>query len=191
MSCSRLKLCRAFGGLVLVLLFLAYSTSPGQAEAPILNPLIPSQPFLETQLKKTHPRLLVTPDDFARVKKLIRENDLARRWYDKLRQEALKILGDLPSRYQTKGREGVILEDQPDRVAAGLPPGVPPAAGGRQPLCPAPLAGIGRGRPVSRLAPRSLSGYRRDDACLCHCLRLALRHLVAGAAGRPGPGHPG
>ena len=109
-SCSRLKLCRALGGLVLVLLFLAYATSPGQAEAPVLNPLIPSQPFLETQIKKTHPRLLVTPDDFARVKKLIRENDLARQWYDKLRQEALEILGDLPSRYQTKGREAVILE---------------------------------------------------------------------------------
>ncbi|HLD46744.1 MAG TPA: hypothetical protein VJA64_02905, partial [Desulfobaccales bacterium] len=44
------------------------------------------------------------------MKKLIRENDLARQWYDKLRQEAQKILGDLPSRYQTKGREGVILE---------------------------------------------------------------------------------
>ncbi|HZK13391.1 MAG TPA: hypothetical protein VFC55_02665, partial [Desulfobaccales bacterium] len=44
------------------------------------------------------------------MKKLIRENDLARRWYDKLRQEALKILGDLPCRYRTKGREGVILE---------------------------------------------------------------------------------
>jgi hypothetical protein len=92
------------------LLLLAYSTSPGRAEDPVLNPLIPSQSLLETQLKKTHPRLLVTPDDFARVKKLIRENDLARQWYDKLRQEALKILGDLPSRYRTKGREGVILE---------------------------------------------------------------------------------
>jgi hypothetical protein len=45
------------------------------------------------------------------VKKLIRENNLARRWYDKLRQEALKILGDLPCRYRTTGREGVILEE--------------------------------------------------------------------------------
>jgi hypothetical protein len=52
----------------------------------------------------------VTQDDFARVKKLIRENDLARRWYDQLRQEAQKILGDLPCRYRTKGSEGVILE---------------------------------------------------------------------------------
>jgi hypothetical protein len=86
MTCSRLKLCRALWGLVLVLLLLAYSTSPGRTEASVLNPVIPSQAFLETQLKKTHPRLLVTPDDFARVKKLIRENDLARRWYDKLRQ---------------------------------------------------------------------------------------------------------
>ena len=92
-------------------LLLAYSSSPGQAEPPVLNPPIPSQPFLETQLKKTHPRLLVTPDDFARVKRLIRENDLARRWYDKLRQEAQKILGDLPCRYRTKGSEGVILEE--------------------------------------------------------------------------------
>ena len=110
MSGSRPKLIRDLRNLVLVLLFLAYSTSPGQAEAPVLNPLIPSQTFLETQLKKTHPRLLVSPDDFARVKKLIRENDLARRWYAKLRQEARKILGELPSRYQTKGSEGVILE---------------------------------------------------------------------------------
>ena len=109
-SYSRLRLCRAFWSLILVLLLLAYSTSPVLAEAPVLNPLIPSQPFLETQLKKTHPRLLVTPDDFARVKKLIREDDLARRWYDKLRQGALKILGDLPCRYRTEGREGGILE---------------------------------------------------------------------------------
>jgi hypothetical protein len=108
--CSRLKLCRALGGLGLVVLLLAYATSPGRAEAPVLNPLIPSQPLLETQLKKTHPRLLVTPDDFLRVKQLLRENDLARRWYDKLRQEGQKILGDLPSRYQTKGSEGVILD---------------------------------------------------------------------------------
>jgi len=110
MSGSLLTLKRGLWGLVLVLVLLPFSTFPGQAEAPVLKPLIPSQPFLETHLKKTHPRLLVTPDDFAWVKKLIRENDLARQWYDKLRQEAQKILGDLPSRYQTKGREGVILE---------------------------------------------------------------------------------
>jgi hypothetical protein len=106
----RLKLRRALWGLVLVLVLLPYSTFPGQAEAPVLNPVIPSQPFLQTQLKKTHPRLLVTADDFARVKKLIRENDLARQWYDKLRQEAQKILGELPCRYRTTGSEGVILE---------------------------------------------------------------------------------
>ena len=53
----------------------------------------------------------MTPDDFAQVKKLIREDELARRWYDKLRQEALKILGELPCRYRTKGSEGVILEE--------------------------------------------------------------------------------
>jgi len=41
---------------------------------------------------------------------LIRENDLARRWYDKLRREAQKILGDWPARYRSKGREAVILE---------------------------------------------------------------------------------
>jgi hypothetical protein len=110
MSGSRLKLCRAIRGLVLVFFLLAYSISLGQAEAPVLNLPIPSQPFLETQLKKTHPRLLVTPDDFARVEKLIREDDLARRWYAKLRQEALKILGNVPCCYRTKGREGVILE---------------------------------------------------------------------------------
>jgi hypothetical protein len=107
---SRLKLYRSFGGLVLAFFSLAFSTSPGQAEPPVLNPSIPSQSFLETQIKKTHPRLLVTPADFARVKKLIREDALARRWYDKLRQEALKVLGELPGRYRTTGREGVILE---------------------------------------------------------------------------------
>ena len=53
----------------------------------------------------------MTLDDFAQVKKLIRQDDLARRWYAKLRQEALKILGELPCRYRTKGSEGVILEE--------------------------------------------------------------------------------
>src|SRR5665647_1624256 len=110
MSCSRRRLCRAIWGLVLVVSLLAYLASLGRAEAPAPDPPIPSQSFLEIQLKKTHPRLLVTPDDFARVKKLIREDDLARQWYDKLRQEAQKVLGDLPCRYRTKGSEGVILE---------------------------------------------------------------------------------
>jgi hypothetical protein len=110
MSGSHLKLWQVFWGLVLVLVLLPYPTFPGQAEAPVLNPVIPSQPFLETQIKKTHPRLLVTPDDFSRVKRLIRKDGLARQWYDKLKTEAQKTFGELPCRYRTKGREGVILE---------------------------------------------------------------------------------
>jgi hypothetical protein len=97
--------------LLLVTLLLLLPASPGRGEVTAPDPAIPSQQFLETHLHKGHPRLLVAPEDFDRVKKLIRENDLARRWYDKLRQEAQKILGDLPCRYRTKGREGVILEE--------------------------------------------------------------------------------
>src|SRR3989339_690100 len=110
MSGSHLKLWQGFWGLVLGFVLLPYPTFPGQAEAPVLNPVIPSQPFLETQIKKTHPRLLVTPDDFSRVKRLIRKDGLARQWYDKLKTEAQKTFGELPCRYRTKGREGVILE---------------------------------------------------------------------------------
>ncbi|MBI4796843.1 MAG: heparinase II/III family protein, partial [Deltaproteobacteria bacterium] len=69
---------------------------------------IPSQEFLAAHLKKTHPRLLVTAEDFARVKKLIRENDLARRWYDKLRREAREVLGELPCRYRPQKSEGLL-----------------------------------------------------------------------------------
>ncbi len=97
------------GAMVLALLVWAQPISPGRAEAPALAPAtsLPSQACLETLLKKTHPRLLVTPDDFARVKQLIQENDLARQWYGELRQEALKILGERPCNYRLRGGEGL------------------------------------------------------------------------------------
>lgn len=83
-------------------LFFPTFSIPAQDQAPLQN--IPSQQFLQSRIKKTHPRLLVTLADFARVKKLGRENDLARRWYDALRLEGQKILGEMPSAVSRQGK---------------------------------------------------------------------------------------
>jgi hypothetical protein len=100
-------LCR-FLFTVALLLLLAASPAPAQEAAPGLT--LPEQKLLEANIKKTHPRLLVTPEDFTRVKKLVKENDLARRWYDRLAFETRKIMTEPVSRYQTRGREANILD---------------------------------------------------------------------------------
>ena len=92
--------------LLIAALFLFLSVCYIRAEAPA--PVVPTQEFLAAHLKKTHPRLLVTGADFDRVKKLIRENGLARRWYGKLRHEAREILGKPPVRYRLKEGEGLL-----------------------------------------------------------------------------------
>lgn len=94
--------------LIIAALLLLFSTFLGRADSPTLVPALPSQEFLSTHLKKTHPRLLVVPEDFTRVKKLLRENDLARRWYGKLQREAREILGQPPVRYRTQGSGGLL-----------------------------------------------------------------------------------
>lgn len=93
---------------VLVLLLLANYASISRAQPQAPDVVVPSQGFLEAQLKKSHPRLLVAPEDFARVKKLARENDLARRWYGRLQDEGRKILGESPCKYRLKGGEGLL-----------------------------------------------------------------------------------
>jgi hypothetical protein len=95
-------------GFFIATLFLLLPAFPSRAEAPARVPVIPSQEFLAAHLKKTHPRLLVAPEDFTQVKKLIRGNNLARRWYAKLQQEGQRIMGELPCRYRIKGSEGLL-----------------------------------------------------------------------------------
>ncbi len=93
------------GAFLLALLFWAQPIFSDSSEAPAS--VYPNQATLESLLKKTHPRLLVTPEDFARLKKLVQENELARRWYGDLCQEASKILGERPCSYRLRGGEGL------------------------------------------------------------------------------------
>jgi hypothetical protein len=63
---------------------------------------LPTEAQLHTRLRKDHPRLLITTEDLARAKKLVREDVLAEKWYAKKRNQALGILQEPPCQYSIK-----------------------------------------------------------------------------------------
>ena len=60
----------------------------------------PSASVLVTQVKKQHPRLLATQDDFAELRNGIVTNSTLKKWHLTLRQRADRILSQPPSRYE-------------------------------------------------------------------------------------------
>ncbi len=52
------------------------------------------------RVRKVHPRLLATNEDFERVRKLVRTNQQARDFYRRLREQAERICQEPPSRYE-------------------------------------------------------------------------------------------
>ncbi|MBN2583439.1 MAG: heparinase II/III family protein [Planctomycetes bacterium] len=59
-----------------------------------------SQEKMLSMLVREHPRILARADDFKRAAKLVAEDELAGKWYGKLRDEADKLLGAEPSKYE-------------------------------------------------------------------------------------------
>ena len=55
---------------------------------------------LLSHLKKDHPRLLISKDSIAPLKRLVRENETARKWYEHLKASAQKTLAAPPSSYE-------------------------------------------------------------------------------------------
>lgn len=60
----------------------------------------PSASAIVGRLKKEHPRLLATKDDFARLRAEIKTNSTLQQWHAGLRRQADRILSEPPSRYE-------------------------------------------------------------------------------------------
>ncbi len=60
---------------------------------------IPPAGHLFQTLKEKHPRLLVQPEDFARIRRLVNEDERASTWYQSLKKEAEEILEAPASTY--------------------------------------------------------------------------------------------
>lgn len=83
--------------LAIVLSLTACARAEDPLPAPAAN-LPPADRILAT-LKPDHPRLLVAPDTFARLKKLVVHDPAARAIYEGLREDARLLLADDPSEY--------------------------------------------------------------------------------------------
>jgi len=62
------------------------------------EPEIPPTPT--ATLKRDHPRLIITRDELERVKRAIEENEMARRYFERIKRQADKILSEPPVRYE-------------------------------------------------------------------------------------------
>jgi hypothetical protein len=81
------------------LMALLAAVSHGQAAQAELTPIpIPSN-VLAT-LRRTHPRLLASAEDFARLKTQVHSDAQLRQWHEQLRGQAQKILTEPPSKYE-------------------------------------------------------------------------------------------
>jgi hypothetical protein len=56
-----------------------------------------------SRLRKTHPRLLVTVEDFGRARALAEGDPVAREWREKLRDRAVKFVSEPPLKYPPRG----------------------------------------------------------------------------------------
>jgi hypothetical protein len=60
----------------------------------------PSAAVILERLKKEHPRLLATKDDFPKLRAELVANSTLKQWHDGLRRQADRILSEPPSRYE-------------------------------------------------------------------------------------------
>jgi len=70
------------------------------AETYSFNPRIPSADKILSTLRKEHPRIIAGREDFTRLKELVENDPLARKWYASLLREAQSLLKAKPSTYR-------------------------------------------------------------------------------------------
>lgn len=95
--------------LILPACFAARAAEPN----PPLVPIPPDGELLQT-LKKEHPRLLLSSNDFERIKRQISSDDLLRRCHEHLQSVAKSIIAAPPSKYEIP--DGLRLLDTSRRV---------------------------------------------------------------------------
>ncbi|HID57468.1 TPA: DUF4962 domain-containing protein, partial [Candidatus Poribacteria bacterium] len=62
------------------------------------EPEIPLKPT--ATLRRDHPRLIITRDELERVKRVVKENETARGYFERIKHRADKILSEPPVRYE-------------------------------------------------------------------------------------------
>ena len=161
-----------------LLLLLAGAGWDLPAAAPDLVPL-PSAPHILSLLKKEHPRLLATREDFSKLRQAVKTDATLGRWHSDLKKQADRILGEPPSRYEIP--DGLRLLATSRRVLNRVQTlALLYRLDGDPALRRARLAGTGGRGQLQGLEPAALPRHRRDDARLRHRLRLALS-----TSGRP------
>src|SRR3954468_12753425 len=84
------------------------------AEVPAPPVAIPAPAQILETLKKEHPRLLMSSNDFERLKRRIQSDEPLRTWHARLQIEARSILAAPPSKYEIP--DGLRLLDTSRRV---------------------------------------------------------------------------
>ena len=64
------------------------------------DPLVPPADQILSTLRPGHPRVLVTADDFQRLRQQVKTDQTLRQWHAALREEATEILAAPPSQYE-------------------------------------------------------------------------------------------
>ena len=81
----------------LLLLLVALGATCGRAETAIP---IPAADQLLVSLRREHPRLLATTNDFEQLRRRIPGDPLLKKWHEQLTSEAIRLLSQSPSRYE-------------------------------------------------------------------------------------------
>ncbi len=68
------------------------------AKMPVV-PIPPADEILKT-LKKEHPRLLASSQDFVRLKEAIKSKPIEKKWHQEIHEQGTRILRDPPSKYE-------------------------------------------------------------------------------------------
>src|SRR5947209_3836108 len=96
-----------------VSVFLALAVGPAADAANANLPVPPAAEILQT-LKKDHPRLLMSSNDFERLKQSVQSEEPLRTWHAHLQNAAKSILAAPPSKYEIP--DGLRLLDTSRRV---------------------------------------------------------------------------
>ncbi|MEI7730162.1 MAG: DUF4962 domain-containing protein [Verrucomicrobiota bacterium] len=82
---------------VLLLITIAWLAQAAEKPSPVATPAAPE--ILAT-LKKPHPRLLMSTEDFARLRKEVDTDPNLQKWFQRVRDNAGKILRETPVKYE-------------------------------------------------------------------------------------------